>query len=134
MSFTAVLDNSALIEFLVNPKPNIALAQRMFTGTIAAPEVIDAEVFKVIRGLNLRGELTTEQATAVMQTVQEAPIVRFSHRGLLPRAWAIRHSLSAFDSLYVALAEQLDVPLITCDEKMTGSNSHQARFEVYPVS
>lgn len=134
MSFTAVVDNSALIEFLVNPKPNTKLAHRMLTGTIAAPELIDAEAFKVVRSLNLRGELTDGQATVVMQNVQEAPITRFAHRGMLKRAWGIRHSSSAFDSLYVALAEHLGVPLLTCDEKMTGSNSHQAQFEFYPVS
>ncbi|WP_158842025.1 type II toxin-antitoxin system VapC family toxin [Saccharothrix deserti] len=134
MSFTAVVDNSALIEFLVNPKPNTKLAQRMLTGTIAAPELIDAEAFKVLRHLHLNGTLTAEQAQTVMQNVQEAPITRFTHRAVVERAWAIRHSLSAFDSFYVALAEQLGVPLITCDKRMAGSNGHQAHFEVYPVS
>jgi predicted nucleic acid-binding protein len=134
MSYTAVVDNSALIEFLVNPKPNIKLAQRMTTGTIAAPELIDAEALKVVQGLNRSGKLTNGQATAIMRNIQDLPIVRFAHRHLLERAWAIRHSVSAFDSLYVAPAEQLDVPLLTCDEKSTGSNSHGARFEVYPIS
>ncbi|WP_309115557.1 hypothetical protein [Saccharothrix sp.] len=38
------------------------------------------------------------------------------------------------DAFYVALAERLGVPLITCDAKLAGSNGHQVDIEVYPVS
>ncbi|MFC6088800.1 type II toxin-antitoxin system VapC family toxin [Saccharothrix lopnurensis] len=134
MNFTAVVDNSALIEFFVNPKPNRRLENRLFTGTAAAPELIDAEAFKVIRRLHLNAVLTEPQATGIMQRVHEAPITRFTHRALSQRAWEIRHAVSAFDAFYVALAEQLGVPLITCDKRLAGANGHNADIEVYPVS
>lgn len=38
------------------------------------------------------------------------------------------------DALYVALAEQLEAPLITCDKRLANSNGHKARIELYPVS
>ncbi len=78
--------------------------------------------------------LTSDQALTTVTWLQEAPIVRVSHRPLLRRAWELRHAISAYDALYVALAELLDVPLITCDAKLGGSNGHQARVEVYPAS
>lgn len=134
MSFTVVVDNSALIEFFVNPKPNAELEKRLFTGTAAAPELIDAEAFRVIRHLELNRTLTEPQATGILRLVHEAPIARFPNRALLQRAWEIRHAVSAFDSLYVALAEHLRVPLVTCDKRLTGSNGHNAEIEVYPVS
>jgi predicted nucleic acid-binding protein len=39
-------------------------------------------------------------------------------RSLWPRAWELRTNLSAYDALYVALAEQLDAPLVTADARL----------------
>jgi len=52
MNFTAVVDTSALIELFVNPKPNTKLAQRLFVGQVAAPELLDVEVQKVVHRLH----------------------------------------------------------------------------------
>ena len=35
-----------------------------------------------------------------------------------PRAWELRTNLSAYDALYVALAEQLDAPLLSADARL----------------
>lgn len=39
-------------------------------------------------------------------------------RALWPRAWELRTNLSAYDALYVALAEQLNAPLLTADARL----------------
>jgi predicted nucleic acid-binding protein len=49
-------------------------------------------------------------------------------------AWRMRHSVGGADALYVALAERLDIPLITCDKRLANSNGHKARIELYPLS
>jgi predicted nucleic acid-binding protein len=129
-----VVDNSALIEFVTSTVPDRALYRRLAAARGAAPELIDAEALNALRRLARLKLLTDEQALEKLLWLQEAPIVRVPHRTLLPRAWELRHAISAYDALYVALAELLDVPLITCDAKLGGANGHQARVEVYPAS
>ena len=44
---------------------------------------------------------------------------RHRHHGpLAAHAWQFRHSLSYYDSLYVALAERLGCPVITADRRI----------------
>lgn len=43
---------------------------------------------------------------------------RIDHVGLLSRAWELRHNVSFYDSLYVALAELLEAPLLTLDRRL----------------
>jgi len=42
----------------------------------------------------------------------------------------LRDSLTAYDAAYVALAEGLQAPLLTCDARLGRSHGHQARIEI----
>jgi predicted nucleic acid-binding protein len=55
---------------------------------------------------------------------------RYPHDFLLPRVWELRESLTAYDAVYVALAEALDAPLLTCDRRLATAPGHQARVEL----
>ncbi|XVV06805.1 type II toxin-antitoxin system VapC family toxin [Actinosynnema sp. CA-248983] len=134
MSFFAVIDNSALIEFLLGKRPHKKLVQTMLTGTLAAPEILDAEAFSVLRRMVLHNGLPASEAHTHLRTIRDAPITRVGHRALMDAAWTMRNALSAHDAFYVALAERLGVPMVTCDAKLAGSNGHQVDIEVYPVS
>lgn len=134
MAVDAVVDNSALIEFLAGVNPDPALVRRLTTADGAAPELLDAEALNALRRLVQQGVITQEQGSLTLSNVRDTPIVRVSHRPLLRRAWELRNAISAYDALYVALAEHLDVPLITCDVKLGNTNGHHARFEVYARS
>ena len=46
------------------------------------------------------------------------PIRRLPHAPLLPRIWALRDNLTAYDAAYVALAEAIGAPLLTADRKL----------------
>ncbi|NUS65170.1 MAG: type II toxin-antitoxin system VapC family toxin [Saccharothrix sp.] len=129
-----MIDNSALVELLAGRDPDQTLVRRLLTSSMAAPEILDAEALRVLRRMARRGEIPEAEATRHLEHIATAPVVRVSVRVLMRRAWAMRHAVSAYDALYVALAEELDVPLITCDKNLAGSNGHKARIEVYPVS
>jgi predicted nucleic acid-binding protein len=58
------------------------------------------------------------------------PIARHAHDFLLKRAWELRHNLTAYDAIYVALAEALSVPLLTRDKRLGRASGHNARIEV----
>ncbi|WP_101846884.1 PIN domain-containing protein [Zhihengliuella sp. ISTPL4] len=45
-------------------------------------------------------------------------IIRHPLRRLIPRIWSLRDDVSASDAGYVALAEALDVPLLTADHRL----------------
>lgn len=62
------------------------------------------------------------------------PVTRAPHRPLLRRVWELRHSIRPYDAAFVALAERLDVPLVTCDARLAKSNGHTAEVELYPIS
>jgi predicted nucleic acid-binding protein len=135
-----VVDNSALIEVVAvldsadGRKADRGLTKRLALSQGCAPEVIDVEALTVLRMFIANKKLTDDQASAVMRRVVDAPIVRYSHRPLMADAWRMRHSVGGADALYVALAEQFDVPLITCDKRLANSNGHKARIELYPLS
>ncbi|MPY84919.1 MAG: VapC toxin family PIN domain ribonuclease [Actinophytocola sp.] len=112
MKSDLVIDNSALIEFFTAVRPDRALRQRILTSTPIAPELLDAEA---------------------LVEILSAPILRTGHRPLAGRAWQLRHAITAYDALYVALAERLDIPLVTCDAKLARSNGHNAKIELYPA-
>jgi predicted nucleic acid-binding protein len=55
---------------------------------------------------------------------------RHIHLDLLDRAWKLRDNISVYDAVYVALAEAIDAPIITCDGPLARTPGHRARIEV----
>jgi predicted nucleic acid-binding protein len=58
------------------------------------------------------------------------PLRRYPHDVLLPRVWALRDNLTAYDAVYGALAEALGAPLITRDRRLANVAGHRAKVEV----
>jgi predicted nucleic acid-binding protein len=62
--------------------------------------------------------------------VSDFPLHRYPHDVLLPRVWELRHNLTAYDAVYVALAEVLDAPLLTRDRRVATAAGHRARVDL----
>jgi len=75
-------------------------------------------------------EITLATAEQAFDDFSNLVIERHEHRSLLPRVWELRDSLTAYDAAYVALAEALDAPLLTCDAKLAGARGHRATIEL----
>jgi hypothetical protein len=55
---------------------------------------------------------------------------RHPHLDFLSRAWRLRDNISAYDAMYVALAEAIEAPIVTCDGPLAKAPGHRARIEV----
>jgi predicted nucleic acid-binding protein len=127
-----VIDASALLEIVTGTEPDPDLRRRVLTGEGAAPELIDIEAASVLRRSVLREGADPDDTGAALAAVGATPITRVSHRTLMSRIWELRGAITAYDAAYVALAEQLDVPLLTCDARLAGSNGHEAEIIAFP--
>jgi predicted nucleic acid-binding protein len=58
-------------------------------------------------------------------------VTAYPHQPLSARVWELRHNLTAHDATFVALAQALDVPLVTCDTRLSGAPSSHAEIELF---
>lgn len=96
-----------------------------------APHLIDVEVTHALRGLVVRGELSDDRASDARTDFNDLTIARYPHLPLSNRMWELRENLTAHDAAFVALAEVLGIPLITCDSRLARSPGHHAEIEVF---
>lgn len=127
-----VVDASAAIEWLLRTQKGSVIEARMLAEgqSLNAPHLIDIEVTQVLRRYVREREVTEARAEQLLQNLVELRILRHRHTFLLRRVWELRHHLTAYDAVYVALAEALDAPLLTCDAKIAAAPGHHAIVEV----
>lgn len=96
-----------------------------------APHLLEIEVAHVLRKASLSGRLDQATGLRALSTMKELGIRLFPHGLLIERVWAMRNNFSAYDASYIALAETLDAPLITCDRRMAKAASAVVAVEVF---
>jgi predicted nucleic acid-binding protein len=127
-----VVDASALLEVLLRTQAAPDVERRLFASgqTLHAPHLLDVEVAQVIRRYAANGDIDDDRGRAALSDLLDFPVRRYPHDVLLPRVWELRRNLTAYDAVYVALAEALDVPLLTRDRRLAGAAGHRARIEL----
>ena len=89
------------------------------------------EMAQGIRKLAREKTISADRGEQALEDLQRLRIVRYPHSILLRRVWQLRNSLTAYDAAYIALAEQLGAPLITCDARIGAAHGYHARVEVF---
>lgn len=123
-----VLDASAVIDFLVDRPAGEAMARILSSNELHAPYLLDVEVAHSLRHALLGGRMTPGRAAAAIDDFRALPIERHPHELLLPRVLELRNNVSAYDAVYVALAELLGATLITRDLRLARSSAHTAQI------
>jgi len=127
-----VLDASAAIEWLFQSPIGRKIDHRMFvpSESLHAPHLIDVEVAQVLRRYVRDKTITAQRGQEALEDLRDLPLSRYPHDFLIPRIWELRATLTAYDAVYVALAELLGAPLLTCDGKIASAPGHHAKVVV----
>jgi predicted nucleic acid-binding protein len=126
-----VLDASALLEFLLQTPLGARVEARLLRDPheLHAPHLVDVEVVQGLRRLVRAGEVSPDRAADAITDLADLDLHRHAHLDLLTRAWRLRENGTAYDAMYVALAEALDAPIVTCDTPLAKAPGHRARIE-----
>jgi predicted nucleic acid-binding protein len=92
--------------------------------------VIDVEVLNVVRLHHRAGRLERIAAQQAIDDLRAWPGERFGHRALLGRVWELRDNVRGWDAFYVALAEALDAPLLTLDQRLRRAEGPRCEIDV----
>ncbi len=97
---------------------------------LSAPEIIDVETIAALRRRWLAGSLTDRRLSAAVDDLQDLDIDRYPALPLLRRVYELRANVSAYDAVYVALAEGLDCRLLTADVRLMNAPGSRCDFEL----
>jgi predicted nucleic acid-binding protein len=127
-----VVDASALLEALLRTPAAAAVEERLFDAghTLHAPHLIDIEVAQVLRRYSATGQIESGRCHDALSDLSDFPLHRYPHDVLLPRVWELRNNLTAYDAVYVALAEALDAWLLTRDRCLATAAGHRAQVDL----
>ena len=75
-------------------------------------------------------QLSEDRAADARADFAALTITRYEHTVVADRVWELRHSLTAYDATFVALAELLDAPLVTFDARLARAPGHTATVEL----
>ena len=127
-----VLDASGAVEFLLNTAAGKRLAARLADDAIVVhvPHLIDLEIAQVLRRYARHGTLSGPIGALCLERWRSLDVQRYAHEPLLDRIWQLRENFSAYDAVYVALAQALGTVLLTGDRKLTGAPDANVAIEL----
>jgi predicted nucleic acid-binding protein len=123
------VDANAIVAMLVDDAELGSTSRSLYAKhDLAAPDLLPYEVASVLRKLCRLG-LVTERAAD--QSLRDLQLIRLSTVGfgdIAHRIWNLRDNLSTYGAAYVAVAELLDIPLLTFDARIRRAPGPSCRF------
>ena len=124
-----VLDASAMVELLVGDggRADEVARHLLACDHWIVPPIFDLECLAALR----RSGGAAPSRVALMglsEVLHRSPLERVPTHPLTPRIVELLGSITAFDAAYVVLAEALDLPLLTCDARLTRVTGPRCTF------
>lgn len=127
-----VVDASVIVDVLTDPLDTADLRELLSASDeLHAPAVLDYEVVESLRGLTLGGRISAARALDALTDFEDLSVKRWPMGdGLRRRALTLGHNFTAYDASYVALAEALECPLVTRDQRLARAARDLVEVEV----
>ena len=127
-----VLDASTLVELLLGTEQGRRVAARIADPALGlhVPHLADIEVAQTLRRYVRDREIDHASATAALDDLHALDLERHAHEPLLDRVWELRQNLTAYDAVYVALAEVLDTIVLSCDRRLARAPGMSGRVDL----
>lgn len=126
-----VCDASAVVTVLLDSGDSGAwLARRLSGADLCAPSLLPFECSNIFRRHELGGLMSSDHAAQAHADLLDLRIALFPYEPLARRVWQLRQNLTSYDASYVALAELLEVPLVTVDQRLSGAPGIRCKVEV----
>ena len=126
-----MVDASAVVAALLDGGPDGLWARaELRAEDLVAPSHVYVEVSNVIRRAVLAGRLSTDAGALVHRDLVDLPVTSFPFEPLADRVWDLHPAVTAYDAAYVALAEELDAPLVTLDRRLAAAPGPRCSFQL----
>lgn len=131
-----VLDASAMLEWLLCTPCGLQIRERALPSIdeMYAPHLVYIETLQSLRKSVRAQTISPMRGREALDDLLDFPLNLYEHQPFINRIWALRNNASAYDAAYIALAELLTAPLITCDSKLASTPGHGATIELFPTT
>ena len=131
---TVVVDASVIVAALVDSGSDGEWAESMLAREdLVAPHLMPVEVTNTLRRAVRSGDLSVDVAALAHGDLVRLRVDLFPYEPHAERVWTLRDNLTAYDAWYVALAEVLDLPLVTLDRRVARAPGPQCEFRLPPM-
>jgi predicted nucleic acid-binding protein len=115
----AIVDANVAVKWVVG-EPGSELAELLLDRRLVAPDLLSVECANILWKKVRRRELAPDEAAAAVQLLENAEIELRPTRSYMTTATAIAIELDhhAYDCMYLAMAEDVGLPVVTADERL----------------
>lgn len=134
MTTTIVVDASFVTALIADCDEIMAAWAIELVGSsdFVAPHLMPMEVTSALRRAERQGLLTPSATAFAHRDLVDLGVDLYPFGPFASRVWELRHVVSPYDAWYVALAEHLEIPLVTLDERLGRGAGAWCEFLVPP--
>ena len=129
---SAVVDASAFLDYLLRSPRMEEVESTLASAEIEVhvPALCDVEVVAALRREMRAQKMEAARALQALRSYVDYPLTKYGHGPLLARALFLRANFTAYDAMYVALAELLGAALLTTDRRLARAARRHTSLEV----
>lgn len=131
---SAVVDSSLLVAATTAPGAEGHWAESVVAaGSLVAPHLALVEATNVLRRMELAGRIGRLEASAAARDLLLFDLELVPFPPFAERVWSLRQSVTSYDAWYIAVAEDLDLPLATLDRRLAAASGPRCEFLLPPL-